>query len=852
VTAPQERRDRAERLYEDARSLSPDERAGFIETCQGDDALRAEVAELLEHADAAERFFARLGDLVRGLDDDSTLVAGRYEIGARIGAGGMGVVYRAHDRLLQRDVALKFLPPHLSGAPDAEQNLLREARAAASLEHTNICTVLEVGTTEEGHPFISMSLYEGESLKERLRRGPIPIAETIDIMRQLGSALAAAHERGIIHRDVKPGNVMIPRGQVVKLLDFGLARLTDAAVTGPRPMPGTVAYMSPEQLKGDAVGPASDLFSLGVVLYEMIAGVRPFRSDNPLAVMHAIVQNDPEPLHGWNPGAPAALERVVDRLLQKAPQARYASARELLAELETCASTDAAPIAAPSRASSPPAWLATAGILLVVVAGLAALLVSSDSDPMIAAEAAGAGAAASIPDRAVAVLPFGNVRHDPGDDYLVDGLTEELIAALSRVRSFRVVARTSAFALKDARRDIREIGAMLGVDAILEGSVQRSGDRIRVRAQLINVADGLHLWSEAYDREVDDIFAVQRDLALRITASMQAGLNSFDRERVAQRRTVDAEAYNLYLRGRHFWNQRTSSAFVRARGYYERAIEIDSGFASAYAGLAAVYSQQGLWGDLPSAVARERMRAAATRAVELDDRLAEAHAVLGAYMHVYAWDAAGAEREQLRAIELDPGYVTARYYYGNLLRVHGRLDEAIAQYRIAAALDPLDPLVGSALGNTLILAGRPAEARQYVLEALELDSLFWWPHAGLAGLHEANGELEESLREYRRAHELGGPVIHVARLLARTGRESDARDILVQLQRQAERNGIHPPDVAGILFAMSDSDAAMVWLEQAYSERHPALRFITGSPEVALFESDPRFLDLLRRIGLRN
>jgi serine/threonine-protein kinase len=851
-SGPEERRDRAERLYDEARSLTARERAGFIEeTCGGDDALRAELAELLEHGDAAERFFARLGDIVAALPVGSTVVAGRYEIGARIGAGGMGVVYRAHDRLLQRDVALKFLPSHLAGTTDAEHALLREARAAAALEHANICTVHEVGSTEDGRPFISMSLYEGESLKDRLRRGPIPVAEAIDAARQLASGLAAAHERGIVHRDVKPGNVMILRDRVVKLLDFGLARLSDAAVTGPGPVPGTVAYMSPEQLKGDAVGPASDLFSLGVVMYEMVAGLRPFRGETPVAVMQAILHHEPEPLRSRNPATSAAIERIVARLLQKRPQARHATARELLADLDTLHSADV-PAGRRRRAWSRRPWLVAAGILLPVVAVLSALLVFSSREPANVADAAVAGAATPIPDKAVAVLPFGNVGRDPEDDYLVDGLTEELIGALSRVRSLRVVARTSAFAFKDARRDIREIGATLGVDAILEGSVQRSGDRIRVRAQLINVVDGLNLWSEAYDREVDDIFAVQQDLASRIATSMQAGLSTPEREQVEERRTVDPEAYNLYLKGRHFWNQRTSSAFARALDYYERAIEIDSGFAAAYAGLAAVYSQQGLWGDLPSAVAGERMRTAATRAVELDDRLAEAHAVLGAYMHVYAWDSAAAEREQRRAIELDPAYVTARYYYGNLLRAHGQLDEAIAQYRIAARLDPLDPLVGDALGRTLILAGRLVEARQYVLGALELDSMFWWPHGGLGAFHEAQGQFEEALREYRRASELGGSVVHVARLLARTDHEPEAREILVQLQRDAERTGIHPPEVASILFALHDADAAMVWLEQAYRERHPMLRFIAGRPEYTPLEADPRFVDLLRRIGLRN
>lgn len=847
----QERRDRAEQLYEEARSLDAIRRAEFLEeTCRGDDALRVELSELLEHAEAAGGFFTRLGALVPVVPLAPAVVAGRYEIDERIGGGGMGVVYRARDRLLQRDVALKFLPPHLATGPDADRAVLREARAAAALEHANLCTVHEVGSTEDGRPFISMALYEGESLKDALARGPIPIAAAIDVARQLASGLAAAHERGIVHRDVKPGNVMILRDRTVKLLDFGLARLSDAAAGGPGP--GTVAYMSPEQLKGDVVGPASDLFSLGVVLYEMVAGVRPFRGDSQLAVMRAILHHRPEPLRSRSSAAPAALERIVARLLEKRPQARYATAREFLSDVEPGRWNDVPAIERPKRTWSPRGWQATAGIFLIAAAGLAALLVSSGSEPDVAVDGAMIDpTAAAISEKTVAVLPFANVRHDPEDDYLVDGLTEELIGALSQVRSLRVVARTSAFAFKETRRDIREIGTTLGADAILEGSVQRSGDRIRVRAQLINVADGTHVWSEAYDREVDDILAVQRDLALRIAASMQASLSARERERVTERRTVNPEAYDLYLKGRHFWNQRTSSAFVLARSYYERAIQIDPAFAPAHAGLAAVYSLQGIWGDLPSAVAGERMMAAATRAVELDDELAEAHAVLGAYFNVYAWETAAAEREQLRAIELDPGFVTARYFYGNLLRANGRLDEALAQYRIAAELDPLDPLASDALGRTLILEGRFGEARPYLLDALELDSLFWWPHEDLGRYYEARDELEESLRAYRRAHELGGAEEPVARLLARTGHEREARHILVRLRQQAERTGIHSPEVALILFALSEADTAMAWLEQSYRERHPALRFIAGQPEFTRLEADPRYLDLLRRIGLR-
>lgn len=850
-----DRRDFAERIYDEARALPAAERMTYVEdACAEDDALREELCGLLAHAEAAEGFFERLGAVVQTAGSTAPVVAGRYEIHECIGAGGMGTVYRARDRRLQRDVALKFLPPHFADGQDGEEALLREARAAAALEHTNVCTVHEISTTDDGRPFISMAFYEGATLKERMRRGPIPLAEALGIGRQLARGLAAAHARGIVHRDVKPGNVMLLNDGTVKLLDFGLARLSDATVTAPGSTRGTVAYMSPEQARGDAVDARSDLFSLGVVLHEMIAGAHPFRGGNQHAVLQAILHEEPQPLRKLDPGAPPALERIVSRLLRKQPDARYADASALVADLVALSSTAA--VSAREWFAWPPprrTWLTVAAAFVVVAAGATALSVSSfgPAGATVRTAAAPAGRPSAIATKTIAVLPFSNLGRDSAEDYLVDGLSEELIAALSQVRSLRVVARTSAFAFKDARRDIREIGRALGVGTVLEGSVQRAGDHIRVRAQLINVVDGLHLWSEAYDSEVTDIFAVQRDLALRIANALEAGLSPAEQAHIGERPHVTAEAWNLYVKGRHFFNQRTSSSFVLAREYYQRSIEADSQFAAAYAGLATVYSLQGLWGDLPSSVARERMRAAATRAVQLDDGLAEAHSALGVYEHAYEWNPEAAEREQLRAIALNPELPSAHYFYGNLLRIHGRLDEALAQYRTSAELNPLDPLVGEALGRTLILAGRLDEAREYLLGAVELDSMFWWPHLGLGEFHETKGDLEEALREYRRAMELGGSKIHVARLLARTGHEAEAREMLGFLQAGAARTGIHPPEAATIFYALQDVDGAIGWLEQAYAERHPMLRFISGHPEFVPLEADSRYIDLLRRVGVR-
>jgi TolB-like protein/Flp pilus assembly protein TadD len=558
------------------------------------------------------------------------------------------------------------------------------------------------------------------------------------------------------------------------------------------------------------------------------------------------------------------LERTVARLLEKDRRRRYGDANELLADFELLTMTAApASLRFPMQKVRRRSLVVAMGGLIVIATIGSVLWRNARGRVPVPATAAAMPAVTAAHDPAsdrtktIAVLPFTNMSPDPDEDYLVDGLTEELIGALSKVSALRVVARTSAFAFKGANRDIREIGRALDVGTILEGSVQKVDDRIRVRAQLINVADGLHLWSETYDREVSDMFAIQRDLALRIAVALEAGLSPAERQRLVRRPTTSPDAFALYLKGRHFWNQRTSGAFLRAIEYFEQAIEIDPGYAQAHAGLAAVYSLQGLWGELAPQEARERMRAASMRAVELDDSLAEAHAVLGAYMHVYEWNSEAAEREQLRAIELDPSYPTARHYYSNLLRSMGRLEEALVQKAIAAQLDPLDPILTETLGTLLIRAGRFDEALEHVRDALELDSMFWWPHAGLGQYYEATGHLDEALGAYQRANQLRGQgrayrlPAHIARVLARAGRKTEARQVLGELQAEALRTGLHDPGVAPVLLALDDLEGAFDWLELSYRERHPQLRFIAGSPEFAPFEVEPRYIDLLRRIGVR-
>ena len=846
-------RERAERLFHEALLLPPQDRSRFIaESCTGDTTLAAEVLSLLDHAQAGERFFGRLAEVVIPPVMSSPVRAGRFEIMGAIGAGGMGMVYKAHDTRLDRDVALKFLPVQLSAAPDAEGRLLREARAAAGLEHVNICTVYEIGETGEGWPFIAMALYEGETLKERLARGPLLIDDTVNIALQVARGLGAAHAHGIVHRDIKPGNIILTADGTVKLLDFGLATMPDSHLP-PGSTPGTVPYMSPEQTRGETVGPESDLWSLGVVIYEMLTGVRPFQGESNKEVVHAICQTTPEPLRRGSDSVSSSLKRIVQRLLEKEPERRYRSADELLTDLaqelpHLTTSAGRAPLRRDSAR-----WRVWAALGLITVAIGAAAAWSRARQQTTRSTTADGTVVAS--PRTLALLPFINEGGSTEDEYLSDGLTQELTRALATVRSVRVLSRTSATRLKDDRRDLRQIGRELKVSAVLAGSVQRSLGQLHIRARLVDVADGTELWSKTYDRGSTEVGSLPREIAIRIANALEAKLSPAQRDRLGRSRTRSEEALALYLKGRYFANQRTAAGYRLATRYFEQAIAADSAYGAPWAGLAAVYSQQGMSGQLSPQQAQERTRAAALRAIALDDSLAEAHVVLGIYLHAYGWDSDGAEREFRHAIELDPTYAAARFSYGLFLRSIRRLDESIAQETTAIELDPLVPAFNEALAFTLLAAGRVDEAFARVRNALELDSTYWRAHAVLGLGYEVTGRSADAIHEYKHANQLAGPAAHrttgdLARVLAVTGREREARRLVELLQSRASRTGIYEPGVATAFFALRDQAAAYDWLEHAYQERQPELRYLVGDLRFLRMSADPRFVDLLHRLRL--
>jgi serine/threonine protein kinase len=568
-----------------------------------------------------------------------------YKITEKLGEGGMGVVYKAEDTRLKRSVALKFLSPELMGSEEWKHRFIREAQAASALDHPSICTTYEIDEIDD-QTFIAMSYIEGRSLAERIESGPLEAAEAVRIAIQVAEGLQRAHRKGIVHRDIKPANIMLTDDGHAKILDFGLAKLADRTrLTKTATVMGTVSYMSPEQARGEAVNYGADIWSLGVVIYEMLTGEVPFDGANDQAVIYSILNKEPEPISSIREDMPHALDEAVRKMLRKESEERYEDMDSLIGDLK--------------RAQS----------------GLAASpMPEEESSPSIA------------------VLPFTNMSADPDQEYFCDGLAEELINALTQIEDLHVVARTSAFSFKGQQLDVREIGRKLNVATVLEGSVRKAGNRLRITGQLVKVADGYHLWSERYDREMDDVFAIQDEITLAIVDKLKPRLLGEEKAKLAKSRAVDLEAYNLYLRGRWFAGQLAQEAFEKAIECYNQAIKKEPDYAPAYAGLADCHTWLPFVGPFESKKIMPKARKAALKALQLDDNLAEAHSSMALIKSLYDWDWESGEREYKRAIELNPGVAFIHQRYAMFLMYMGRHDEAINEAERALELDPLSPL----------------------------------------------------------------------------------------------------------------------------------------------------------------
>jgi serine/threonine protein kinase/Flp pilus assembly protein TadD len=777
-----------------------------------------------------------------------------YRILKRIGGGGMGVVYEAEDVNLGRRVAVKFIPPD-AGDPMALERFRREARAASSLNHPNICTIYEFGE-HDGELFLVMELLDGQTLDALAAAKPLPVRQIIEIATQIADALATAHGKGIIHRDIKPANLFITSAGQAKLLDFGLAKLgeeeTATATTKAREAftrdgvaVGTVAYMSPEQALGKKLDARTDIFSFGSVLYEAATGIRPFRGDSTAEVCDKILHSTPAQAVRLNPDLPPALERIIDKALEKDPDLRYQSAGDIRTDLRRL-ERDSGP--APVSARRLPWWplgLAAAAILaLILVPIVHRLTTAAPNAPPARIES-------------LAVLPLENFSSDPQQQYFADSMTDAIITDLAQIRALRIVSRTSAMQYKHTTKPLSQIGKELGVDAVVEGSVERVGDRVRITAQLVRAATDQHLWAQAYDRDVRDVLMLQAEVARSIASQIQVQVAPNEQARLAKARRVDPEAYDLYLKGRYFWFKRSPDGNTKAIDYLRRAIDKDPTFAEAYSGLADCYSSLGYSFNLGLVAPNEVMPkalAAARRAVELNDLSGEAHSSLAFIKLNYDWDWRGAELEFRRAIDLNPGWANGHHWYAHYLMAAGRTPEAEAESLRALALDPLSAPMMAHLGWHYFFSRQYDKALVQFQKTLEMQpdygTVYWYR----AWAYEEKGRHADALRDLHKAEELLGvnPMItgEFGRLDALSGQTDDAKRVITDLKALSKKRYVNAFEIAIIYLGLGEKDRTFEWLENAYRERSDVLVYLKVDPRLDAIRSDPRFADLVRRIGI--
>jgi serine/threonine-protein kinase len=755
------------------------------------------------------------------------LTLGSYRIVAWIGAGGMGEVYRAHDTKLDRPVALKLLPPHVAADADRLRRFHTEARAASSLNHPNILVIHDFGN-HHARPFIVSEFVEGETLRRRIDRGPLPVREAVALSTQIASALAAAHARGIAHRDIKPDNIMVRTDGYVKVLDFGLAKLvagssdeTTALRTQPGLAIGTPHYMSPEQAEGKDVDERSDIFSFGVMLYELTTGTRPFAGDSNLSVLSSILRDTPRPLTDMNPSLPAGLQRIVNRCLAKDRDRRYQAADDLRRDLEDLEQSLRS--SELGFAIGPPAWTRV-----------------DESKPAI---------------DSLAVLPFTNAAADPETEYLSDGITESLINRLTQIPSLRVVPRSTAFRYRGRDVDPVKTGKQLKVQTLVTGKVQQRGDLLSVQVELVDVKQNAQLWGDRFNRRGVDLLNVEDEIAQQIVENLRLTLTGEERAQLARRDTDNTEAYHLYLKGRYYWSKRTPPDLTKSIEYFEGAIAKDPGYALAYTGLASAYVVMTVFDLGVPTDLFTKAKVAALQALEVDGNLAEALAELSLIQGSLDRDWESAEDTCRRATTRRPGYWLAHDHYAMTLAAQGRFEEAIAEVRRGQALEPLSIVVHHHVAWIHLLARRYDVAIAECRSAIDMDSNFPMAHLWMGVSLEQQGRYDDAIASLERAVALTrGASIAVGALghaCAIAGRIDEARRQLAELRQPATGRYIQHYGAALVLAALGDIDEALHWLDLAYRDHSFWLAYWAGvDPRLDVLRHDARFKTLLRRLGL--
>jgi serine/threonine-protein kinase len=777
-----------------------------------------------------------------------------YRILQVLGTGGMGEVYLALDEKLDRTVALKILPGEVASDPDRMRRFVQEARAASALDHPNVAHIYEIGESEGIH-FIAMQYVEGVTLNSRLNEKPMPIEDVLNIGIQVADALTEAHSRGVIHRDIKPANIMINNRGQVRVVDFGLAKITPqstpesitAQISHDPPtrtgvIIGTIHYLSPEQAMGKQVDGRSDVFSLGVVLYQMATGKLPFGGETAIEMMHNILRTDPDAPGRLNKKINPELERIIAKSMEKDPERRYQSANELLLDLQKLKrqiDSGVSDFQIQRFASFPHKSSRSIFVVLILVALATGLYFWKGQQK---------------PIDSIAILPFVNVNGDAETEYLSDGITEGVINSLSQIPQLRVMARSTVFAYKGKLTNPRKIGQDLRVGAVLTGTILHRSENLSVQAELVDVRDGAQMWGDQYHIPFANILNTQEQIAREISNSLQIRLTGEQEKRLTKHYTENTEAYDLYLKGRYYWNKRTADGFKKAIDQFNLAIQKDRNYALAYAGLADCYTLLPAWAFMEPHQGHPQATKAAARALELDETLAEAHTALGHTLHNYEWHWKEAENEYKRAIQLNPNYATAHHWYSNLLSDLGRGQEAIEQKQQALRLDPLSLVINADFGNILYHQRRYDEAIVQLQKTLELDSNFPLAYEFLGYVYEARKRYDEEIASFRKGLQISpnDPELKadLARALALAGKSDQARQILDELLKLSQEQYIVAYEIAMIYDGLGDKKETFEWLEKAVEERSYQVSSLAVDPRVDALRSDPRFKKLIGRLHL--
>jgi serine/threonine-protein kinase len=781
---------------------------------------------------------------LKGLTRGSVF-AGKYKVLKELGRGGMGIVYKAEDIKLKRAVALKFLPPELTRDPDARERFIQEARAASALDHPNICTIHEIEDTEAGQMYIAMACYEGESLREKIARGPLDVEEATDIAIQIAQGLAKAHQKDIVHRDIKPANIMMTDEGVAKILDFGLAKLAgQVRLTRAGTTMGTVAYMSPEQARGEAVNHRTDIWSLGVVLYEMLTGELPFKGEYEQGLIHSILNDQLRRVTTVRKGIPPELERIIGKAMAKDAAERYQHAHDIELDLkslrkrletERAEKRPAKPLSLKRKLS----YAAGGLIVLLAILFVAKITIFKERQKSI---------------DSIAVLPFQNLSADPEQEYFSDGITDALIAELSKIKALRVISRTSVMRYKKAEKPLPQIARELNVMAIIEGSVQRVQDEVRITAQLVRAAPEKHLWANSFTKNFKNILALQSEVAQAIAKEIDITMTAEERQRLAVSRPVDPEAHEAYLKGRFFINKFTEADIRKGIAYFEQAIARDPQYASAYTGMAEGYDNLISMYRVPPKEAQPIIKDLALKALSIDKSLAEAYAFIGD-VELFDWNWKAAEENFKHALELDPNYVTGHAYYAFFLMLMKRFDEALSESQRALELDPLSLIANYGLTSMFWFTQQYDRAIAQAREILNIDPN---PHLGyfyLGQSYLAKKMYAEAIAQFQKAIELGDltSLTELAIAYVLSGNVMKAREILAD-----PRTKDLPLSLLAVVYAsLGEKDHALELLEKAFEKREMALLMINAAPRginpaVDSLLADPRFQALMKKAGLEN